>query len=131
MDKLLRLTEQIVELDSVSEDFANGLREYDLVTGTAFSSTIYQSPLLSMAVCFASKGTIIPYHIHKDSAEVIVCYKGSMTLITEEDRIEMKAGDVSSTKSGIGHMFNMHEDVKIVIITIPPDFSAMARIKQK
>jgi len=128
MEKLLKITEQLVKLDSISNDSAHGLREYKLEDGFAFSSTVYQSELVSMAIGFASKGATIPYHVHVDADELFVCYKGSLSFITDIERVRINAGDIYKIQKGVGHMFRLHEDTEMVIITIPPDFGAMARI---
>ncbi|MHC4646514.1 MAG: cupin domain-containing protein [Planctomycetota bacterium] len=129
MEKLLKLTEQLVELSSVSEDSANGLREYQLESGMAFSSTVYQSPNVSMAIGVFSKDTIFPLHNHPNSLEILICFKGSMTLVTDEERLVVNPGDTVKIDRGVNHMFHVHADLKMVIITIPPDFEAMAKIK--
>ena len=41
----------------------------------------------------------------------------------------MEAGTVVELGSDEGHMLNVHEDSKMMIVTIPPDFEAMARIR--
>ena len=131
MEKLLKLTEQLIELSSISDDSASGLREYQLETGLAFTSTVYQSPNVSMAIGVFSKGTIFPLHNHPNSMEILICFKGKMTLVTDDERLEVEAGDTIKVHKGINHMFHVHKDLKMVIITIPPDFDAMAKITDK
>lgn len=130
MEKLLKLTEQLIELGSISEDSASGLREYQLESGMAFSSTVYQSPNVSMAIGVFSKGTIFPLHNHPDSVEILICFKGKVSFVTDDERLEVEAGDTVKIHKGINHMFHVHEDLKMVIITIPPDFDAMAKIEK-
>jgi len=129
MEKLQALTEQIVQLSKISNDSSSGLREYKLENGMAFSSTVYQSSHMSAAIFTASKGTIFPFHLHPKCKEVLICYHGKMTCVTDRRRIEMEAGTVVELGSDEGHMLNVHEDSKMMIVTIPPDFEAMARIR--
>ena len=83
-----------------------------------------------MAVGVFSKGTIFPVHNHPNSIEILTCFKGKMTLITDEERIVMEIGDTIRLEKGVNHMFHVHEDLKMVVVTIPPDFDAMAKIQK-
>lgn len=129
MEKLQALTEQIVNLSKISKDSSSGLREYKLENGMAFSSTVYQSSGISAAIFTASKGTVFPYHMHPKSKEILICYHGRMTCVSDLKRVEMVTGTVVEMNSDEGHMLNVHEDSKMLVITIPPDFEAMARIR--
>jgi quercetin dioxygenase-like cupin family protein len=129
MEKLQSLTEQIVNLSKISEDSSTGLREYKLENGMAFSATVYQSSGVAAAVFTASKGTVFPYHMHPKSKEILVLYKGRITVISDFKRVEMTTGSVVEMASDEGHMLNVHEDSKMLVITIPPDFEAIAKIK--
>lgn len=129
MEKLQALTKQIVELSKISNDSSSGLREYKLENGMAFSSTVYQSSGISAAIFTATKGTVFPYHMHPKSKEILILYHGRVTCVSDLKRIEMSPGSVVEMRSDEGHMLNVHEDAKMMIITIPPDFEAMARIR--
>lgn len=128
MRKLEEIIEKIVALKDISSDSSTGLREYRLEQGTAFTATVYQSEDIALAIGFFSEGTIFPYHRHDKSKEVLVVYKGDMTVITDTRKVSLNVGESVELEPGEGHMLKIKKDSKLLVITIPPDFDAVARI---
>jgi len=128
MEKLLAITEKLVTLSSISNDSTTGLREYKLKRGNAFTSTIYQSDDIAVAVGHFSWDAIFPPHCHPNSTEILVVYKGNMSVITDRRNVTLSTGQSIELEPGEIHMLKFHESTKLLVATIPPDFEAVAKI---
>jgi quercetin dioxygenase-like cupin family protein len=128
MNKLNLLTEQLTDISAISDDSPNGMREYSLEQGTAFSFALKHNEHVAVVQSWLSADAIFPWHNHTNSQEVLVVYSGEVTIITEEGRKCLKPGDSFHIEVGSGHMLHAKTEVKIIAITIPPDAVAMPKI---
>ena len=125
MTKLNALTETLVQLETIIGKPYDGVVEYELEQGTAFSSQLKNNKQVAVVQSFLSAGTIFPYHNHEASQEVLVVYQGVVTVISDEGKTELNPGDSLHICKGCGHMLHAKTDVKIIAITIPRDSVAM------
>lgn len=130
MDRLNLLTEKLIDISTITEDSNSGIREYKVEKGSAFAIALKHNSEVAVVQSFMSSGTIFPYHNHSESDEVLVVYHGTIAIITDEKRMELKPGDSIHICKGCGHLLHAHTDVKIIAITIPPDSLAMPKKKE-
>jgi len=128
MSKLKELTEALVNLSDISDDHASGMREYSVKQGLALAIPLKHNNDVAVAQAFLSSGTVFPYHNHTKSSEIIVVYKGTIVIVTDEERRELNVGDSIAICPGCGHMLIAKTDVKVIAITIPPDAIAMPKM---
>jgi len=127
MDKLRALTESLIDMESIVVPTGNGMQEYKVEKGFAMAMSLKNNDEVAVAQSFLSKGTVFPYHNHDNSEEVLVVYSGEVTVVTEEDKFTLKPGCSLHICRGCGHLLHAITDVKIIAITIPPDFVAMPK----
>ena len=130
MKRLDELTKKAVALHEISSDSAIGFREYKLEKGAAISATIYQSEDVASAIGYITKGTEMPHHVHDVSKEIFIVYSGDISVITEKSTTRIKKGGVAEINPGEHHKVVAHENTKLLIITIPPDFDVVAKIQK-
>jgi quercetin dioxygenase-like cupin family protein len=128
MERLRALTETLVDMKSLVVPVTSGMQEYKVEQGYAMAMTLKHNEDVAVAQSFLSAGTIFPYHCHELSEEILIIYKGEVTIVTENDRKELKAGDSIHICKGCGHLLHAKTDVKIIAITIPPDAIAMPKM---
>lgn len=65
-----------------------------------------------------------PLHVHEDAAEAFYLLEGAAELVSGEQRMELKAGDVAFVPKGVDHTFHMTESQggKILVIVTPGGF---------
>jgi len=119
----------MVDMSSLVVPTGNGMQEYKVDQGFAMSMTLKYNDEVAVAQSFLSAGTIFPYHNHENSAEVLIVYSGEVTVVTENERYVLKAGDSLRICQGCGHLLSAKMDVKIIAITIPPDSVAMPKFR--
>jgi len=130
MEKLRALTETLVDMKTIAVPVSTGMKEYKVEQGYAMAMALKNNEDVAVAQAFMSAGTVFPYHAHESSEEVLVVYKGKVTVITDEGRKRLKAGDSLHIRKGCGHLLHAKTDVKIIAITIPPDAVAMPKMNE-
>ena len=130
MKKLEAIYEQLINLQTITEDHQGGLREYKLEEGSAFAVALKHNKEVAVVQSFLSAGSVFPIHEHIDSDEVLVVYHGTVTVVTEEDRFVLSPGDSLHVCKGCAHFLHAQTDVKIIAITIPPDAVAMPKKRE-
>ena len=128
MERLRALTETLVDMKGLVIPISAGMQEYKVLQGYAMSLTIKHNEEIAVSQSFLSAGTLFPYHCHEFSEEILIVYKGEVTIVTEEFKKRLKAGDSIHICKGCGHLLRAITDVKIIAITIPPDEVAMPKM---
>lgn len=128
MERLRALTETLVDMKDLVIPITTGMQEYKVAQGYAMAMTLKHNEDVAVAQSFLSAGTIFPYHAHEFSEEILIVYKGEVTIVTEECKKRLKAGDSIHICKGCGHLLRAITDVKIIAITIPPDEVAMPKM---
>jgi len=130
MERLRALTETLVDMRSLVVPLTSGMTEYKVEQGYAMAMVLKHNEDIAVAQSFLSAGTIFPYHQHEFSEEILIIYKGEVTIVTEEEKYILKAGDSIHIRKGCGHLLHAKTDVKIIAITIPPDNIAMPKLNR-
>ena len=93
--------------------------KYDVGDGTAIGFNLYNNGEIAVQRTFLSKGTIFPEHIHSDSVEIIIIYKGKGRCNINGVSKEFGVGEYCFVDTGLPHSWEILEDTWLIGITIP------------
>ena len=133
LDHLKALTGQLPPVPNL-EDFVkrstNCVELKSKIGGPILLFYCYQGDSIAIARTFASAGTVMESHNHKEKY-IIVVYKGSIELVFDGDVLPnnlrngdnkhvLKENDVFEIMPDITHKLHWLEDTWSLLITIPP-----------
>jgi len=110
-------------LASVPSRKENGMTEYELEHGNVLAFKLLKKTEVAVADTFLSKGSIFPFHKHDGCREILMVYKGQISIVAEnlDERVTLKAGDHISLQYSEGHALFAKEDTWMLAVTMPAD----------
>ena len=125
-DSLDILTQKLITDLSRISSHQKGHVEYELEQGEALAWTLKSNKHIHVMDSFIEAGTMFPLHRHEGSAEIIVLYKGDISLVCEGCEQEakheqLKIGIPVYIPADMNHFIHARENSWVIAITIPPD----------
>jgi len=97
---------------------------YEICTerGTFIIFGLAKDEEIAIARAFASKGTVVPYHMHNGSKEWMGVSRGAMRIaFREKEAVIVKPGDAVLISSFEQHALEFDEDTWLWAVTVPGD----------
>jgi len=119
---LEKITKELPSLDYVLSTNLSVV-EYPAIKGTCYGFPLYRNKDVSIIRVFMSKGSIFPEHLHPESVEYYIVYRGSLEYTnysTNHTRI-INVGESAASCPKQSHNITALEDCEFVVIKIPPD----------
>jgi quercetin dioxygenase-like cupin family protein len=66
------------------------------------------------------RGTATPLHIHRNEEESFFVLEGELTVLVDEDRLELGTGDFALVPRGVPHAYVVRSEVARMLVTFSP-----------
>ena len=124
LDELEELTHKLPSFSEFARTGNKAMVNYEILAGTLLSKGLLKVPEIAVASSFMSKGSKTLHHVHKDSAEYIIIYKGRMRIEIDGTTSEVGPGELGIIKPNVSHtVVEVLEDCFFIAITVPADKS--------
>lgn len=66
------------------------------------------------------RGTATPLHLHRNEEESFYVIEGELTVLVDDDRLELSAGDFALVPRGVPHAYVVRSDLARMLVTFSP-----------
>jgi quercetin dioxygenase-like cupin family protein len=124
IDKVKELTDNLPAVPKLTDlvkldDCSPHSVIYDVQKGTSFGFNLLNRPEVSVMELFVSKGTCWPKHVHNESTEWGIIYKGKLKVTLCNKVKTLGKGDWILFEKGVAHSSVALEDTWLIALAIP------------
>lgn len=121
LKKLRKLTKKLTFSELIHKE--NQHFRIDTEKGTMICFGLHKDKNVAIARAFASKDTVMSFHIHERCREWIGVAEGRIIVLKENQKIDVVAGDAIMIETEEAHSVHFPEDTWVWVVTMPADES--------
>jgi len=127
MERFEELTDQLVRhLSDIPATKDDHVTSYEVEQGTSITFDLKRTADVDVIDSFLSEDTLFPLHAHKVSKEILILYKGAITVLCDDEgvepiRHELRKGVPFFIPETTKHLLHATEDSWVLAILIPQE----------
>lgn len=103
LENLKALTAEIIPVEDILVFKKDGDMKFRAIGGEYDVKVVYETKNIQVLEVTAEDDVLLPYHLHEDSAEILIVHKGQMILGYEKESVELKDDQSITIPKGVPH----------------------------